>query len=142
MSTEENKKIVQRYRTIHTQGNLNELDQIVAKDLVSHNLLPGLPQGLEGGKMAHQGLAGAFPDSKTTTQDLIAEGDKVVERWTLSATNTGPFMGMPATGKKYTVTGISIYRLAGGKIVEHWADFDQLGIMQQLGLAPMPGQAS
>lgn len=141
MSTEDNKAIVRRYRAIHSTGNLDELDQIVAKDLISHNVIPGLPAGLEGGKMAHRGAMAAFPDTVTTTQDLIAEGDKVVERWISSATHLGDFMGMPATHKKYTNTGISIYRIAGGKIVEHWADFDQLGILQQLGLVPMPGQA-
>ena len=75
------------------------------------------------------------------TEDLIAEGDKVVERWTLSGTFTGtPFFGAQANGKKFSVTGISIYRISNGQIVEHWGEMDFLGLLQQLGMIPASGQ--
>jgi steroid delta-isomerase-like uncharacterized protein len=72
---------------------------------------------------------------------LIVEGDKVVMRFTVAGTHKGPLMGIPATGKSYKAPGISVFRLANGKIVEHWGVFDQLSVMQQLGLVPVPGQA-
>jgi len=71
---------------------------------------------------------------------MITEGDKVVERFSFKGTNTGSFMGVPATGKKVTSSGMSVFRIANGKIVEHWGENDALGTMQQLGLVPTPGQ--
>lgn len=139
MSTEENKALVRRYREAHCTNNLEQLDEIVAADLITHNQLPGLPPGLEGGKLAHREALAWFPDLQAKTEDLIAEGDKVVERWTQSGTHTGtPLFGAPASGKKFSVTGISIYRIANGQIVEHWGEMDFLGVLQQLGLAPAP----
>ncbi len=135
--TETNKSIVRRYREAHNTNQLNLLDDIVAADLIAHNLLPGVPKGREGGKMAHMGALASFPDNHVVTDDIIAEGDKVVERWTMSMTHTGePFLGIPASGKKVTVTGTSIYRIVQGKIVEHWANMDFLGVLQQLGVVP------
>jgi predicted ester cyclase len=139
MSTEENKAIVRKYRAAHNQNKLDALDAIVAQDLISHNALPGLPPGLAGGKLAHQGFVAAFPDGQGTTEDLFAEGDKVVERCITRGTHTGPFMGAPATGKKFEIESISIYRLANGKIVEHWGEHDGIGLMMQLGMMPAPG---
>jgi predicted ester cyclase len=141
MSPEDNKALVRRYRQAHNSNNLAALDDIVAADIISHNVLPGLPSGLEGGKMAHMGFAAAFPDGQVTTEDLIAEGDKVVERFSFHGTNTGSFMGAPPTNKKVTSSGISIFRIANGKIVEHWGENDALGTLQQLGFVPTPGQA-
>jgi len=137
MSTEQNKAIVRRYREAHNTNKLGQLDEIVEASLIAHNLLPGLPPGLEGGKMAHMGGVASFPDLQVKTEDLIAEGDKVVERWTQSGTYTGAsFMGAPVSGRKFSVTGTSIYRIANGKIVEHWGEMDLQGVLQQLGLAP------
>ena len=136
MSTEANKALVRRYRAIHNTNILDALDEIVAKDIVSHNKLPGLPPGLEGGKMAHFAFLESFPDIQTTTDDLIAEGDKVVERYTARGTNKGSFMGAPPTGKKIEVGSMSIYRIADGKIVEHWGENDSTALMMQLGLMP------
>jgi predicted ester cyclase len=141
MSTDYNKEIVRRYRVVHAANELDQLDEIVASDLITHNLLPGLPPSLAGGKMAHTLTVASFPDYSVITEgDLIAEGDKVVERWTGGGTFTGaPYFGTPATGKRFSVTGISIYRIAQGKIVEHWAEADFLGAAQQLGTLPSMG---
>jgi predicted ester cyclase len=83
----------------------------------------------------------AFPDLHLTIEDLIAEGDKVVDRQTARGTHQGTFMGIPPTGKQITVTAMNISRIVGGKIVEHWVELDTLGMLQQLGVVPMPGQA-
>jgi steroid delta-isomerase-like uncharacterized protein len=137
---EANKAIIRRYRQAHNQNDMATLDEIVAADIISHNGLPGLPAGREGGKIAHQGSLAAFPDGKTTSDDLIAEGDKVVERFTLVGTHTGDFLGIPASGKQVKVTGMSIFRIANGKIVEHWGENDGIGLMTQLGVLPASGQ--
>jgi predicted ester cyclase len=83
----------------------------------------------------------AFPDGHAALEDLIAEGDKVVWRYTFRGTHQGEFMGVPATGKVVTYTGIIISRIAGGKFVEDWESFDALGLMQQLGAIPQIAQA-
>jgi predicted ester cyclase len=84
---------------------------------------------------------GAFPDARVTVEDQIAEGDKVVDRWTATGTPTGDLMGVPPTGRRIEVSGITISRFAGGKIVEDWYQGDDLGMMQQLGVIPS-GEAS
>ncbi len=83
-------------------------------------------------------LRAAFPDLHVTAEDIIAEGDKVVVRGTISGTHKGEFMGIPATGKEGRVTGISTFRLADGKVCEGWAESDSLGLLIQLGLAKPP----
>ncbi len=85
-------------------------------------------------------LLEAFPDSQLPVEDQIAEGDKVVTRWTCRATHTGEFQGMPPTGKYTTMTGTTIFRIANGKLVEGWTNADMLGLLQQLGAIPAPEQ--
>jgi predicted ester cyclase len=82
------------------------------------------------------GFRAAFPDIHVAVEDVIANGDKVVVRLTFSGTHTGPLMGMPPTGKFVTITGIAIDRIQNGKIVEHWVNRDDLGMLQQLGMIP------
>jgi steroid delta-isomerase-like uncharacterized protein len=81
----------------------------------------------------------AFPDLQFTLDDLLAARDKVVARFTARGTQTGEFQGIPATGRAAAVSGIAIYRLADGKIVEQWLEYDQLGLLQQLGVIPAMG---
>ena len=139
MSTiEENKAIIRRYREAHNANNLNALDAIVANDVNSHNALPGLPPGLQGGKMAHQAFLSSFPDIQTQTEHMVAEGDKVIEWYTARGTHTGSFMGIPPTGKKFEIPTVVVYRLANGKIVETWGLNDGQTLLQQLGVLPMP----
>ena len=112
MSTEQNKAIVQLYREAHNTNQLDRLDEIVAANLIAHNQMPGLPPGLEGGKMAHMGGMASFPDMYVKTEDLIAEGDKVVERWTQTGTYSGaPFFGAPANGKKFSYQSANCGRI-------------------------------
>ena len=84
----------------------------------------------------------AFPDARYTIEEMIADQDKVVIRWSGTGTHLGELMGIPPTGRRVTVTGISIGRYEGGKLVEEWLNFDALGLFQQLGVIPTPSQES
>jgi predicted ester cyclase len=139
MEIERNKEIVRRYQEACNRDDLGALDELVAADVISHNATPGLPAGLEGGKMAHRATLAAFPDLHYHIEDLIAEGDRVAMRFRLHCTHKGEFMGLAPTGKEITLEGISLFRLAGGKIVEHWAVQDGLALMTQLGIFRPPG---
>ena len=141
MTTEANKAIVRRYREIYNTGNLDTLGDVLAHDFVGHNMLPGLPPGMAGVLALQQGTMATWPDLHVVTDDLIAEGDQVVERWTQTQTHTGAAVfGVPAqSGKKVRTTGISIYRMANGKIVEHRAEMDFFGVLAQLGVVSPPG---
>jgi steroid delta-isomerase-like uncharacterized protein len=139
MSTEANKTVVRRFTEASNTGSLAMFDELLADAFVDHSAPPGFPNDREGQKQFTMMLRTGFPDASQTIDELIAEGDKVVMRWTGRGTNRGEFMGIPATGKPVTVTGIDIFRLEGGTIVEHWSNWDMMGMMQQLGVAPTPG---
>lgn len=119
-------------------GNLTAADQYFAQDYVDHALPPGLPAGVAGFKAFFTMLRTAFPDLHYTVEDVVAEGEKVVARVSVHGSMKGDFQGMKATGKTATWTEIHIGRYAGGKVVEHWATIDQLGMLHQLGLAATP----
>ncbi len=102
---------------------------------------PGSVPGREALKQFVTMFRAAFSDTQTTVDDAIAEGDKVAWRWTFRGTHTSPFMGIPATGKAITLTGITIDRVVGNQIVERWNQADFMGMMQQLSVTPAP-QAS
>ena len=139
--SDQNKAIVRRFfDEVFNKHNLAFMDQYLAPNAVDHLIPPGMPNGPEGSKQFIGMYLGAFPDLHATIDDMLADGDKVVSRTTYHGTNTGPLMGMPATGKQATVTGMDITRMANGKVVEHWGQLDMLGLMQQLGVVPMPGQ--
>jgi len=138
--SEANKDLIRRYRKIYANDQLDQLGDVLAESFVPHNLMPGLPPALETYKQIHRMAKASFPDQTVTTEDLLAEGDKVVERWSMTMTHTGaPFMGLPTSGKSVRTTGINIYRIENGKIVEMWADMDFFGVMVQLGAIPTPG---
>ena len=142
MSTEANKAIARRFlEEVFGQGKLAVADEIVASDHVDRGpgALPGMPPGPEGSKMLVTVYRNAFPDVHFTIDEQIAEGDKVVTRWTGHGTHKGELAGIPATGKSATVTGMGVDRIVNGKIVESWGIFDQFGMMQQLGVIPTPG---
>jgi steroid delta-isomerase-like uncharacterized protein len=134
MSFEENKKIVQRYQNIYNSNNVDALDEVVSKDLLTPKIMPGIPTGIEGAKAAHRIMLAGFPDYQTVIDDLFAEGDKVAARITMSGTQTGSFMGIPPTNKHVSFTGIYIAQIADGKIVEHWGEEDGVSLLQQLGV--------
>ena len=142
MSTESNKAIIRRYREIHNVDQLDKLEEVLSPDFLPHATIPNMPwNGLESAKQIHLMTKSIFPDVHVETNDLLAEGDYVVERWTQTMTHTGaPFFvgNVPASGKAVRCTGISIYRIANGMIAEHWADMDFLGVMVQVGAIPTP----
>jgi steroid delta-isomerase-like uncharacterized protein len=144
MSVEENKAIARRMYEAFGQavstGNWAALDAVLAADAIDHNPVPGQGPGLEGVKQVFAVFAAGFPDLHFTVEDMIAEGDKVVSRLTMHGTHRGDFEGIAPTGKSITQTGIDILRLVGGKVIERWGEFDNLGLMQQLGVIPAPGQ--
>ena len=137
MSSEENKDIVRRYQEIYNSNDLDRLTEVVSEDLLTPNIIPGIPQGLEGAKAAHRLMLAGFPDYQTLIEDMIAEGEKVAARIKMTGTHTGEFMGIPATGKRVEFTGIYIARISNGKILEHWGEEDSLSLLQQLGVLKM-----
>lgn len=137
MSIEENKKIVRRYQEIYNKNDLDALSEVLAEDLLTPKILPGMKPGLEGAKQVHATTLIGMPDWHTEINELIAEGDKVVARITMTGTHTGDFWGIPATGKRVEFTGIYIVRIAEGKIVEHWGEEDGVSLLQQLGVLKM-----
>jgi predicted ester cyclase len=124
------------------QGNVDIADQLFSPAYVDHNAPPGAPPGLEGVKAVPRMFRGAFPDVHFNIVHMVGEGDRVGTYVTGHGTNTGPFMGIPATGKEATWESTGIFRVADGKIVEHWGIPDLMGLMQQLGLIPPPGQGA
>ena len=142
MSTEQNKALVRRLmEEVFDRGNISLIDELFAPDFVEHEELPpGIPAGSEGVKQLSTMFRSAFPDFKATIDDMIAEGDKVVVSGTWSGTHKGEFMGIPPTGKRVSIGVIDIIRMAGGKGVEHWGQMDSMGMMQQLGVVPAPGE--
>jgi len=139
--SEQNKAIIRAIpeKVINT-GDFAAASQYCIPDFVDHAAPPGFPPGVAGLTAFFTMLRAAFPDLHYTVEDEIAEGDKVTQRVTARGTMKGEFLGMKPTGKTATWSEIHIARLANGKVVEHWATVDQLGMLQQLGLAPMPGQ--
>jgi len=143
MPVEENRACVRRlYEEVFNRKNLAAIDEYFAPYVIDHSLPPGVPGGIEGVRQTIAMFLGAFPDLNLTLEDIIAERDKVVAHWTLRGTHQGASLGMPPTGKQVTLPGISILRFDSGKAVETWVVFDQLGMLQQLGLAPAPAHAS
>ena len=136
MTTEQNKAIADRLPLELSKGNIGVLDEIADPKAVDHAVPPGMPPTVEGTKQFLTMFRAAFPDLTYTIEFSVAEGDKVMQRVTARGTMKGDFMGMKATGKSATWTESHIVRLADGKVVEHWANVDQVGMLQQLGLMP------
>ena len=141
MSAEGNKAVVRQIEEAWDTGNLDALDPLFEPNFVAHMAIPGMPPGLAGAKMAHQMSLQSFPDRRTTIEDIIADGDQVAVRVRMRGTNRGglAWMGVPANGNKVDTSWISIYRLANGKVVEHRAVMDLLGMKQQLDAVPASG---
>ena len=145
MLSETNKTLSLRFfDEVWNEGNLAVVDELILKDHVNSGpgTPPGLTPGFEGTKQLVKMYRNAFPDIHFTIDEQIAEGDKVVTRWTAQGTHQAELVGIPATGKSSTVTGIVVDRFVNGKIAESWGIFDQFGMMQQLGVIPTPELAA
>ena len=138
MSDKANKAVLDQFNQVMGQfwqsGNADLFDQIMAADCAVHQ--PGFPPNLAGFKQVLPAFRSAFPDFKVLEFEAWEEGDKVADRVVWTATHKGELMGIPATGKTITVREVHIRRVASGKIVEHWGEWDQMGMMQQLGVIP------
>jgi steroid delta-isomerase-like uncharacterized protein len=128
------------FEEIFNQGKFDVADQIYAKDFVNHGVARDI--GLKEDQAAARGWRSAFPDLRTQVDKILVDGEFVTVLWSGEGTNTGEGNGLPATGKKLKGRGITIWRISGGKIHEEWSEFDQLRILQQLGLMPIPADAN
>lgn len=132
---EQNKAIAKRaFEEILSRGRFELAEELYATDFINHGIHRNA--SLEEDQAALKGWHQAFPDVVITAEKLIAEGDLVAIYWIARGTNTGTGNGLPATGKKAELAGITIWRLVDGRIKEEWSAFDQLSMMQQLGLLP------
>lgn len=134
--TDEAKAIRRRYHDAWNDGDADALDGIMTPDVVNHSPLPGQAAGVEGFKQALTWMRSGVPDLRITIDSAVAEGDRVSTRWTGTGTHSGELMGIPATGKAVTVSGIDICRISDGRIAEYWQELDTLSMLRQLGVIP------
>jgi predicted ester cyclase len=124
-----------------SRGDVAVAERIIHPEFVDHTNPPGMQHGLDGHKAIVSLFRAAFPDQWWQIEDLIAEGDKVVARTTMTGTHLGDFFGIAPTGKKVTLSGVHIMRIQDGKVAEHWGSNDDLGLMHQLGLTLKSAEA-
>jgi steroid delta-isomerase-like uncharacterized protein len=140
MSVDRNKETARRLYELLNTGQVEAIGDLVSADYVEHDPLPGQGVGREGVldrfSMITSALAPQF-----TVEDMVAERDRVVVRWTNAGTHVGEFAGIPPTGRTFTISGFDLYRVADGKLCEHWHVIDQLAMLGQLGLLPQPADA-
>jgi predicted ester cyclase len=142
MSAEKNKALVRRFvDEVQSAGDIDAVDELCSPEFVNHSAPPGVPPNCEGLKQLTAMFRRAFPDSYFTVEDMIAEGDKVVTRKTFHGTHEGEFMSILPSGRSVSMGLIDIVRVSEGRVVEHWSMGDNLGLMQQLGVIPQPGQS-
>lgn len=141
--SEQNKAIVRRLiDEVWNQGNLKVADELFAPTYTHHDpSTPDFGRGPESEKKRVNLYRNAFPDFRLRIDDLIAEGDTVVARWSCQGVHKGDLSGIPPTGKQFNISGLSLARFAGGKMTEGWINWDALGLMQQLGVVPSIGKA-
>jgi steroid delta-isomerase-like uncharacterized protein len=137
MSTERNKQVVRRLYDVVNSGDIETLNELAVLDYDEHDPLPGQATGRQGLADRVTILRTAFAP-QFTIEDVIAEHDKVVVRWTNETTHIGEFLGVPATGEHVTIAGIDIYRLRDGQLAEHWHVVDQVPWLARVGLLSTP----
>jgi steroid delta-isomerase-like uncharacterized protein len=138
MSVEQNKDLIRRLMAAYQSPEPSRLDSLLVEDYVHHDpsLPPDMQRGRENYKQVLASFHSAFPGFSMEIDDMIAENDKVAVRWTFRGTHRGELMGVPASGKQAEITGSETYRCANGRVVEGWANFDALGLLQQIGAIP------
>ncbi|WP_338728941.1 ester cyclase [Haladaptatus sp. DJG-WS-42] len=145
LTTDQNKELARQYLEAienHTDGHIDTLEELVADDVVNHTpassdeLTPGEQRGIDAFRTHAESVTHAFPDVSFDIHDMLAEDDRVMVRFDLMGTHDGPFMGVEATGKEVTMSGIVVYRFEDGKIVERWSEADLVGVLQQIGAMP------
>lgn len=138
MAEQDKARIHEFIERVFNQHDVDAAGEYLSADLVDHNPWPGFPGTLQGFKDGTKAFLAAFPDTRIDIDEILSDGDKLIIRNRLSGTNSGAFMGMPATGKRAEVEGIDIVRMVDGKQAEHWGVFDAAGLLQQLGVIPAP----
>ena len=141
--TMENKQIAQRFvDECWNQGKMDSLRELMASGCMIHDpVFPALTSGADNFGRHIEMCRSAFPDLKFTVNDTIAERNEVVHHWTATGTHKAPFLGVPATNRSAAVSGTSINRIEGGKIVEQWSDWNLMTLMEQLGVSTAPQSA-
>ena len=140
---DDNKALVRRYYDeVFNERRVELVDELAVEDYVEHDPFPGQGDGRADLRARVELILAAMNPLRFDVQDVVAEGDRVVVRWVQQGTQTGPFMGMPPTGRQYTMAGIDVHRLRDGRMAEHWHVVDLFGLLQQLGAIPAPGAAA
>ena len=140
MSTEENKALVKRFvYEVQSAHKLELIDELFSPDFIDH-YAGSMPPYREGTKRFLTMIITAFPDVSATIHEQTAEGNKVWTRKTFHGTHSGPFMGIPPTGKPIAVEVMDIFRVENGRIAEHWGVSDMLSLLQQIGASALPSQ--
>ena len=138
MTLDQNKAIATRFiQEVFVEADERAADELTAADFVPPSW-PGVEHGVDALKQAQRRVSAGLDDVRMTIEDVIAEGDKVVVRLTSHGRHAGEFMGMPPSDKAYDISEIHIFRIADGKVAEHWRDADMLGMLRQLGAFPEP----
>ena len=141
MSGEDNKAVIRRWIEAYNERDLEAEAAVLAPGLVVHvSVAPGPLEGLEAWRQFTGAFSEAFPDVRLTIQDILSEGVMVAARVAFHGTHRGEFQGIPPTGKEVAFTSMEFNRVVGGQVEEHWVELDLLGLMQQLGAIPEPGQ--
>lgn len=142
MRNADHQAVLEQARRHINAGDLEGyLTTLYAPDAIAHFLPPGLPQGHVGLRLFYGAFLAGFPDLQLYFDDIIAEAETLAVRFHVVGTHLGEFNGIPATGKQMTMHGATILRFVAGKVVERWSQSDLLGVMQQLGVAPVPASA-
>ena len=122
------------FEDVWNRKNLNAIDDLISANYIHHDANSPAASGIDGYKQFVNYYMNAFPDAHFTIDDAFTDGQNEVTRWTVVGTHEGELAGIPRTGRRFSVTGISIARIANGKITESWNNWDALGLMQQLGV--------
>jgi steroid delta-isomerase-like uncharacterized protein len=137
MAQEHSALIRRWFEEVWNKGRMEAIEEMTSPDVIGHGQAQhDTDVGLDEFRNFAAGLRAAFPDMKVVIDQTLEQGDKVVARWTSTMTHTGEFLGFAASGKKATITGTSIQRIVDGKIVEGWDNWDQLGLLVQIGAVP------
>jgi steroid delta-isomerase-like uncharacterized protein len=138
MTLETNKEIATQFiRRVFVEADPSAVDELASEDFTPHSW-GQMPPGRDSLKAAQQRVMQGLSDARMTIEDVIAEGDRVAIRLVSRGRHAGEFMGMPASGREYAISETHIFRIADGKVAEHWRDADMLGLMQQIGALPEP----
>lgn len=138
MTLEENKDIARRFiQRVFVEADPAAVDELASEDFTPHSW-GQMPPGRDSLKAAQKRVTQGISDARMTVEDVIAEGDKVAVRLISHGRHTGEFMGVPASAKEYDISETHIFRITGGKVVEHWLNADMLGLMQQIGALQAP----